>query len=98
MGRRLYCFTRVQDILIRANIWKPISSLEASIGGFLYDICHDHNFDILTIGYAGPGYKARTYEYSLQGVEGVLGEEIDLVPNWGASSFGGTHCSVSREA
>lgn len=65
---------------IRANVWKPISALEESIEGFRYDICHDHNFDILTIGYFGPGYRARMYEYEENEVVGLLGERINMIP------------------
>ena len=63
---------------VRANIWKPISPVEASIEGFRYDICHDHNFDILTSGYFGPGYESRAYTYDYGSVTGMLGETVRL--------------------
>jgi hypothetical protein len=63
---------------IRANIWKPITMDEEQIPGFSYDICHDHNFDILTIGYLGPGYRCRAYTYDRTKCVGMLGETVDL--------------------
>ena len=65
---------------IRANIWKPISKAEELVPGYEYDVCHDHNFDILTIGYLGPGYRSRTYSYDRTKCVGTLGEAIDLIP------------------
>ena len=64
---------------IRANIWKPITKIEELVPGYRYDVCHDHNFDILTIGYLGPGYRSRAYTYDCTNCLGMLGETIDLV-------------------
>jgi hypothetical protein len=68
-----------RDYFVRANIWKPLSPAEEAIPGFQYDVCHDHNFDILTVGYLGPGYTCRSYRYEREGCEGRLGEEVELV-------------------
>jgi len=65
---------------IRANIWKPISKVQEQMPGFRYDVCHDHNFDILTIGYLGPGYRTRIYSYDRTSCVGMLGETVDLTP------------------
>jgi len=43
-----------------------------------YDLAHDHNFDFLTVGYHGPGYRTDIYEYDASKVEGYIGEHIDL--------------------
>jgi hypothetical protein len=63
---------------IRANIWKPITKVAQQIPGYRFDVCHDHNFDILTIGYLGPGYQSRTYTYDNTRCVGMLGETVDL--------------------
>ena len=63
---------------IRANIWKPVSSLEMQVPGFSYDVCHDHNFSILTVGYLGPGYQSRTYTYDNARCVGISGEAVGL--------------------
>jgi len=65
---------------VRANVWKPLAPIQRSIPGFRYDICHDHNFHILTVGYFGPGYQSRVYTYQAGDVVGQLGEEVHLRP------------------
>jgi hypothetical protein len=65
---------------VRANIWKPISKIEKQVPGFRYDVCHDHNFNILTAGYLGPGYQCRTYTYNYADCAGILGETLPLTP------------------
>jgi hypothetical protein len=76
------CMLHVDErYFVRANIWRPLSQVEKSIKGFQYDVCHDHNFDILTIGYFGPGYHSRCYTYERRNVVGVLGEAVDLRPD-----------------
>jgi hypothetical protein len=67
-----------KDYFIRANIWKPLSSAELAIPEYQYDVCHDHNFDILTVGYMGPGYNCRSYMYDRSAYQGRLGEVVDL--------------------
>lgn len=67
-----------KDFFLRANVWRPISKIEKSIADFEYDICHDHNFNILTAGYFGPGYKSRNYEYDYDLIDGLIGEEIAI--------------------
>ncbi|MEU4674534.1 hypothetical protein AB0F91_42905 [Amycolatopsis sp. NPDC023774] len=67
-----------RDYFIRANIWKPISAAEEAIPGYQYDVCHDHNFDILTVGYLGLGYSCRSYRYERTAYEGRLGEVVEL--------------------
>jgi hypothetical protein len=67
-----------KNYFVRANIWKPISAAEEAIPGYQYDVCHDHNFDILTVGYLGFGYDCRSYTYDKDAYEGRLGEVIDL--------------------
>jgi hypothetical protein len=65
---------------VRAVIWKPITAAEEAIPGYQYDVCHDHNFDFLTVGYMGPGYDSRSYTYDRTAYDGRLGEVIDLAP------------------
>ncbi|HJU10475.1 MAG TPA: hypothetical protein VJ728_06350 [Candidatus Binataceae bacterium] len=69
---------RTNDYFIRANIWKPVTKVEEQVPGYRYDVCHDHNFDILTIGYLGPGYQCRAYTYDSNACIGILGEKVDL--------------------
>ena len=77
-GPRVFILLSHPKYYLRAVVWEPISNLERSIKGFNYDIYHDHNFDILTAGYFGPGYETLTYTYDYQNITGFLGEKIEL--------------------
>lgn len=78
-GSQVFLLHRSARYFLRANVWRPVSALEQSINGFQYDVCHDHNFYILTAGYYGPGYRSRAYTYDLRNITGLLGEQVDLV-------------------
>jgi hypothetical protein len=77
-GPNVILLHRDRDYFLRANIWRPISALQEKVAGFAYDICHDHNFPILTVGYSGPGYRCRTYEYDYDACAGIVGEQVDM--------------------
>lgn len=65
---------------IRANIWPSEADRmlrDSSREAFFYGMPHDHSFDFLTIGYAGPGYWSDYYDYD-GAVEGVPGERVPL--------------------
>lgn len=66
---------------LRANLWPAATdAVYASSGpaAFSYGIPHDHNFHFLTTGYWGPGYVSDYYEYHAEGVDGRLGEPLNL--------------------
>ncbi len=67
---------------IRSNIWMPLSvqskTIEFEKKLFAYDIPHDHNFQLLTVGYYGPGYPTDIYEYDCATVVGAVGEKVDI--------------------
>lgn len=79
-GPQVFIFGRQDVFFLRAVIWNPISNAEKLVKDFKYDIFHDHNFDFLTAGHFGPGYKSRCYTYDYSNVIGVLGEKVDLIP------------------
>ncbi len=65
---------------IRANIWPSEGDRmlrDSSREAFFYGMPHDHSFDFLTIGYAGPGYWSDYYAYDGE-VDGVPGEPVGL--------------------
>lgn len=69
------------DFLLRANIWpgQADHALRASGAGvFAYGLAHDHNFSFLTLGYFGPGYWSKHYEFDYDAVEGWSGEPVEL--------------------
>lgn len=66
---------------LRANIWPSgqDSCLRRSgAHNFAYGAPHDHNFDFLTAGYFGPGYRSDYYDYDYAKVVGYPGEKVDL--------------------
>lgn len=67
---------------IRSNIWMPLDkssrTLEFEQKLFAYNIPHDHNFQLLTVGYYGPGYPTEIYEYDVSNVKGAIGEKVEL--------------------
>jgi len=79
-GPQVFILHATRSYFIRANIWRPISGAERALPNFKYDICHDHNFDILTVGYFGPGYKSRAYTYDFNEEEQVIGSRVALRP------------------
>lgn len=66
---------------LRANIWPSERDHAFRTSGarsFVYGIPHDHNFDFLTVGYFGPGYRSDYYEYDYEAVAGRCGEKAGL--------------------
>lgn len=71
-----------RKFFIRANVWKrPVSRGGSTIYEnrlYSYFYPHDHNFDFLTVGYLGPGYRSLLYTYDKHQPYGVSGEEVDI--------------------
>lgn len=65
------------NFYIRANLWQP-NPVKKGNKSNIYGLCHDHNFDFLTVGYYGPGYKTRIYNYDYNEVKGEIGEKVSL--------------------
>lgn len=66
---------------LRANIWpseRDSCFRRSGAHSFAYGAAHDHNFDFLTYGYLGPGYRSDYYEYDHQAVTGYRGEPAGL--------------------
>jgi hypothetical protein len=71
-------------LVIRANFWFPRDGFPAAfasrIDSFGYLIPHNHDFDFLTLGYWGPGYRTAIYECDMRGDKAVsAGDSVDLV-------------------
>jgi hypothetical protein len=69
--------------IIRANIWQPLEYAalkEEEMKVFAYDCYHDHDFDLITVGYFGPGYTTEVFEYDRSEVLGYIGEKVRLNP------------------
>ena len=74
-GPNVFMLASCKKFFMRANLWFPISIHEAGIKGFKYDVVHDHNFDILTVGYLGPDYVTGLYEYDESMTAGFIDEK-----------------------
>ncbi|QYJ08200.1 transposase [Qipengyuania flava] len=71
----------VGGCFLRANIWpaESESSLRSSgADSFVYGLPHDHNFDFLTAGYFGPGYRSDYYEIDYGAIAGFRGEHAAM--------------------
>jgi hypothetical protein len=75
---------RDEPFMLRMNLWAPLSGSERKTRQesrlFSYDKAHDHNFSLLTVGVAGPGYATRIYEYDVDRVLGQTGERVEIRP------------------
>lgn len=86
-GRNLYSAQSIimaqlaRYFFLRVNFW-PASDDEVvkKTGGgmFAYQLPHDHNFNFLTMGYFGPGYKSDYFVYDHASVAGYPGEDVKL--------------------
>lgn len=63
--------------IVRANIWQP-ESLTVDDNVFSYGFAHDHNFDLLTLGYFGSGYETLLCEYDPNTIQGKPSESVNL--------------------
>lgn len=67
--------------LVRANFWPTRADPLVRASGpaaFFYDLPHDHNFPFLTYGYLGPGYWSDYFEYDVDALAGLPGEDARL--------------------
>jgi hypothetical protein len=67
--------------VLRANFWPAREDPLVRASGpaaFYYDLPHDHNFPFLTYGYLGPGYWSDYFEYDVDALAGVPGEDAAL--------------------
>lgn len=68
-----------ERFMLRFNFWLPERDFSPGIEKFFaYDLAHDHNFDFLTVGCFGPGYRTSLYQYDRTSVQGLPGEATDL--------------------
>lgn len=66
---------------MRANFWPAADDPVLQASGadhYVYHVAHDHNFDFLTVGHRGPGYRSNWYERDDAPLIGVPGEAARL--------------------
>ncbi|MCC6926266.1 hypothetical protein [Novosphingobium sp.] len=69
-----------RNSFLRVNCWSSHQDFEyiKKPDAFIYEMAHDHNFNFLTIGYFGPGYLSKYYEYDYSDLDGYIGESAGL--------------------
>ncbi len=72
---QVFMISRQKYYDLRAPVWFPQVMNKRT---FAYDIAHDHNFDLVTMGYSGSGYTTEIYQYDASQVCGQDGEAINL--------------------
>lgn len=69
-------------IKVRANAWKkPVvraGSMAHDDNLYSYNHAHNHNFELLTVGYLGSGYWTEIHECNPNAIQGYIGEEVEL--------------------
>lgn len=67
---------------VRANIWEKSKSYAGDTSWedslYTYNFPHNHNFQLLTVGYWGNGYGTEIYELDIDGIVGYPGEAVGL--------------------
>ncbi|MBV1776205.1 hypothetical protein KSF73_10830 [Burkholderiaceae bacterium DAT-1] len=66
---------------LRLNIWlpqsgQPYESFEREL--YSYQLAHNHDFRLLTVGYAGPGYWTDLYEIPASDIQNKPGKMVQL--------------------
>lgn len=72
---------RIGRYFVRANFWPALDDPVVRASGpqhYFYHVPHDHNFDFLTVGHAGPGYGSRWFTYENAEISGYPGEPARL--------------------
>lgn len=81
-----FILARRRGFYLRVNLWPaasdPLARLDHNHFNKFYvygdRYAHDHNFDFLTIGLHGPGYKTDLWIYDNASVTGRIGEKVQL--------------------
>jgi len=68
---------RTEHYFIRAAIWTPPAGRTGE-EIFFYEDPHDHNFELMTLGYEGPGYETVLFQYDHDQVVGDVGDVVNV--------------------
>ncbi|MPS70385.1 MAG: transposase [Novosphingobium sp.] len=71
------------NFFLNARIWPAPGDSQFRASGpeaFGYGQAHDHNYDLLALGYFGPGYLSDEYEYDREAVSWHVGQSVQLRP------------------
>lgn len=74
---------RNDHFILRSVYWdvtsnKNLGALSLLNPIYAYGYPHDHNFHLLTVGLAGPGYRTKIYQYEYDDTEGYVGEDVSI--------------------
>jgi hypothetical protein len=74
---QVFILHRSTHYFVRAALWMNDAG-KRSDEVFLYEDAHDHNFNLLTLGYVGSGYRTRVFEYDHAAAIGYPGEAVPV--------------------
>lgn len=75
---QVFMLAQEKNFNIRAPIWVPPQGVDSD-AAFVYGLSHDHNFDLMTLGYLGDGYITDIYQYDVSKVSiNTLNQQIEL--------------------
>lgn len=82
-GAQSFCVHQDDEFLVRLNIWYPpdprlIKTQDRINRYFSYDVMHNHNFALFTIGVLGSGYFTEIYRSRSDLNTPRVGDHIDL--------------------
>ncbi|WP_281558235.1 hypothetical protein [Thalassomonas sp. RHCl1] len=80
-GKNSFVLYRDNTVMLRLVVWEPREGDNFSHADeelFAYGVCHDHNFELMSLGLCGSGYTTHMYSYQHKGSEYVEGELIDI--------------------
>lgn len=68
------------NAFIRVNVWEKSREYDGDTfwedALYSYGLSHNHNFQLLTAGYWGPGYRTEIHEIDPEGIVGYAGERV----------------------
>ncbi|WDE02108.1 hypothetical protein [Thalassomonas actiniarum] len=80
-GKNSFILYRDSTVMLRLVVWEPRAGEDFTRTDeelFAYGVCHDHNFELMSLGLCGNGYTTHMYSYQHKGSEYAEGELIDI--------------------
>jgi len=84
LGANSFVLARSDQAMLRANVWSPIRphgalrDHERALHG--YDVAHNHDFHLLSVGFCGPGAATELYRFDPDSADGSTPQPVELEP------------------
>jgi hypothetical protein len=82
LSPRSFALASSDDALLRVNVWSPIKphsafrDYERALYG--YNLAHNHDFHLLSVGYFGPGAQTELYRFDPDEADGSRPQRVEL--------------------